>query len=50
MVALGEIPIPKFLKLPKTVTVIGAPMTLGQPLAGTDQGPKMIRDAGTSCT
>lgn len=49
MVALGEVPDSTFLKQPRTVTVIGAPMTFGQPLAGTDEGPRMIRDAG-ACT
>ncbi|CAI5742269.1 unnamed protein product [Hyaloperonospora brassicae] len=34
------------LRTPKTVSVIGAPMTFGQPLPGTDGGPKLIRDAG----
>lgn len=40
-----KIPNP-ILRSPKTVTVIGAPISWGQPLAGTDSGPKMIRDAG----
>lgn len=47
MVSLGQVQHPPFLALPKTCTVIGAPTTLGQPLAGTDMGPQMIRDAGS---
>lgn len=31
---------------PKTVSVIGAPMTFGQPFVGTDTGPTMLREAG----
>jgi len=37
---------PPFLKEPRTVGVVGAPMSWGQPRAGTDQGAKMIRDYG----
>lgn len=37
---------PKFLTTPKQCTVIGAPMTFGQPLAGTDEGPELIRSLG----
>ena len=31
---------------PKTCTVIGAPMTYGQPYVGTDSGPSMLRQKG----
>ena len=31
---------------PKTVSVIGAPMTHGQPYFGTDTGPGLLRRAG----
>ena len=31
---------------PKTVSVIGAPMTYGQPFVGTDHGPRLLREAG----
>ncbi|KAG7401987.1 Amino-acid acetyltransferase, mitochondrial [Phytophthora boehmeriae] len=34
------------LKNPQTVSVIGAPMTYGQPLLGTDSGPDQLREAG----
>uniref|UniRef100_M4C2G5 Arginase n=1 Tax=Hyaloperonospora arabidopsidis (strain Emoy2) TaxID=559515 RepID=M4C2G5_HYAAE len=34
------------LQTPQTVSVIGAPMTYGQPLLGTDGGPKLLREAG----
>ncbi|TDH73669.1 uncharacterized protein CCR75_008438 [Bremia lactucae] len=34
------------LSLPQTVSVIGAPMTYGQPLLGTDGGPNIMREAG----
>jgi arginase len=33
---------------PKTVEIIGAPMTAGQPLLGTDSGPELIRSLGLS--
>lgn len=36
----------RFAKTPKTCSVIGAPMTYGQPFVGTDWGPKMLREAG----
>uniref|UniRef100_K3WRJ8 Arginase n=1 Tax=Globisporangium ultimum (strain ATCC 200006 / CBS 805.95 / DAOM BR144) TaxID=431595 RepID=K3WRJ8_GLOUD len=36
----------KHLQLPQTVAVIGAPMTHGQPLLGTDTGPDLLREAG----
>ncbi|KAJ0392264.1 hypothetical protein P43SY_006026 [Pythium insidiosum] len=35
-----------FLHPPQTVAIIGAPMTYGQPLLGTDGGPDLLRDAG----
>eukprot|EP00545_Synedropsis_sp_CCMP1620_P011964 CAMPEP_0119012786 /NCGR_PEP_ID=MMETSP1176-20130426/7581_1 /TAXON_ID=265551 /ORGANISM="Synedropsis recta cf, Strain CCMP1620" /LENGTH=360 /DNA_ID=CAMNT_0006965811 /DNA_START=73 /DNA_END=1158 /DNA_ORIENTATION=+ len=31
---------------PKTVSLIGAPMTYGQPFVGTDSGPKLLREGG----
>ena len=30
----------------KTVSIIGAPMTYGQPYVGTDSGPALLREAG----
>jgi len=36
----------RFLKSPKTVSVVGAPMSYGQPLPGTDHGPALIHSAG----
>mmetsp|Transcript_13573 Transcript_13573/g.20995 ORF Transcript_13573/g.20995 Transcript_13573/m.20995 type:complete len:362 (+) Transcript_13573:87-1172(+) len=33
-------------RTPKTVSVIGAPMTYGQPFVGTDTGPNLLREAG----
>lgn len=42
----GGIQVPHFLSSPKTVSVIGAPMSYGQPRAGTDQGAKMLHEAG----
>ena len=38
----------KFVASPKTVEIIGAPMTAGQPLLGTDSGPELIRSLGLS--
>nr|CCA19045.1 arginase putative [Albugo laibachii Nc14] len=35
-----------FLSTPPTAAVIGAPMTYGQPLLGTDTGPDLLREAG----
>ena len=35
-----------YIDTPKTVTVIGAPMTYGQPLEGVQHGPEAIRNAG----
>jgi len=35
-----------FIKDPKTVSVIGAPMTFGQPYTGTDDTPSLLRRAG----
>jgi arginase len=32
--------------VPKTMSIIGAPMTYGQPFVGTDSGPTQLRDAG----
>mmetsp|Transcript_9667 Transcript_9667/g.9326 ORF Transcript_9667/g.9326 Transcript_9667/m.9326 type:complete len:393 (-) Transcript_9667:185-1363(-) len=34
----------KHIKRPKTASVIGAPMTHGQPFVGTDHGPQLLRD------
>lgn len=31
---------------PRTAAVIGAPGQFGQPLAGTDKGPQLLREAG----
>jgi len=33
-------------KSPKTVSIIGAPMTYGQPYVGTDGSPQLLREAG----
>ncbi|TMW68373.1 hypothetical protein Poli38472_005841 [Pythium oligandrum] len=41
----GEVDNPH-LQQPKTVAVIGAPMTYGQPLLGTDSGPDLLRAGG----
>ena len=46
---LGAINAPNdfaFVAQPKTVEIIGAPMTAGQPLLGTDSGPELIRSLG----
>lgn len=42
----ARVQFPEFLKQPKIAAVIGAPMTLGQPKEGTDNGPEMIRKSG----
>lgn len=34
------------LQSPKTVSVLGAPMCMGQPLGGVELGPEMLRDKG----
>lgn len=44
----ADVPHPRFLQEPKQCAVLGAPMTWGQPRAGTDNGPEMIRRAGLS--
>ena len=36
----------KHVVSPKTVSVIGAPMTYGQPYVGTDSGPTLLRENG----
>lgn len=36
----------RFLKTPKTVSIVGAPMSWGQPQPGTDMGPELVRTAG----
>ncbi|KAJ1496519.1 arginase [Baffinella frigidus] len=42
----ASVPFPSFLKTPKTVAIIGAPMIYGQPRPGTDFGPAQLREAG----
>lgn len=42
----APIPIPPFLKDPKTCSLIGAPTSHGQPFLGVCHGPKLLRDAG----
>jgi len=37
---------PKYVADPKVAEIIGAPMTYGQPLAGVDFGPELIRSKG----
>ena len=37
---------PRYVAAPKTCSIIGAPMTLGQPLLGKDYGPKLLREKG----
>jgi arginase len=37
---------PTYVTHPKAVEIIGAPMTYGQPLAGADHGPALIRSKG----
>lgn len=37
---------PSFLASPRTAAVIGAPGQFGQPLAGTNKGPQLLREAG----
>mmetsp|Transcript_16975 Transcript_16975/g.33138 ORF Transcript_16975/g.33138 Transcript_16975/m.33138 type:complete len:421 (+) Transcript_16975:270-1532(+) len=41
-----EVEIPSFLRVPKTASIIGAPMSWGQPRAGTDQGSQILRSCG----
>jgi len=36
----------KYCKHPRTASIIGAPMTYGQPFIGTDSGPKLLRERG----
>jgi len=36
----------RFLATPKVAAIVGAPMSLGQPQMGVDQGPAYIRSAG----
>lgn len=38
--------VPRFLRTPRTVSIVGAPMSWGQPLAGTDHGPGLVHQAG----
>jgi arginase len=42
----ADVPFPAFLRQPKTVAVLGAPMIYGQPREGTDFGPAMLREMG----
>ena len=35
-----------YLAEPKTLSVVGAPLCMGQPLMGVDQGPQKLREAG----
>ena len=42
----ADVPHPRFLVEPKECSIIGAPMTWGQPNPGADNGPAMLRDAG----
>jgi hypothetical protein len=35
-----------FIEVPRQVNVIGAPISLGQPLAGVETGPDSLRNAG----
>jgi len=35
-----------YTQQPKTVRIIGAPMTYGQPFVGTDVAPQRLREAG----
>lgn len=46
--ALDDSPLahPKYIQSPKTVEIIGAPMTFGQPLVGPDHGPELLRSKG----
>eukprot|EP00047_Mylnosiga_fluctuans_P003179 m.227834 g.227834 ORF g.227834 m.227834 type:complete len:400 (-) comp11650_c0_seq1:117-1316(-) len=41
-----QVQTPAFLAKPKTATIIGAPMTYGQPYAGADRGPQALREKG----
>lgn len=36
----------KYVNTPKVVSIVGAPMSFGQPLAGTDDGPTLLRGGG----
>lgn len=36
----------KYCKYPRTASIIGAPMTYGQPFVGTDSGPTLLRERG----
>mmetsp|Transcript_38629 Transcript_38629/g.93377 ORF Transcript_38629/g.93377 Transcript_38629/m.93377 type:complete len:375 (+) Transcript_38629:60-1184(+) len=36
----------KHCKYPRTTSIIGAPMTYGQPFVGTDAGPSLLRERG----
>jgi len=44
----ADIAHPRFLVEPRKAAILGAPMTWGQPKAGTDTGPDMLRQAGLS--
>jgi len=41
-----ELPHPDFLSYPKSCSVLGVPFSWGQPLAGTDIGPSLMRERG----
>ena len=36
--------VPKYIPMPKACSVIGAPMTYGQPYFGLDHGPDALRE------
>ncbi|CAM9658108.1 unnamed protein product [Ectocarpus sp. 12 AP-2014] len=46
VVDVNETAWPSFLTSPRTAAVIGAPAMFGQPLAGTDKSPQLLREAG----
>ena len=39
-------PLFQHTRMPHTCSIIGAPMTYGQPYTGTDSGPSLLREAG----
>merc|ERR1712166_289565 len=43
---LADVPIPRFLRAPKSVEINGVPFTFGQPMLGLDMGPDLIRECG----
>mmetsp|Transcript_2056 Transcript_2056/g.4436 ORF Transcript_2056/g.4436 Transcript_2056/m.4436 type:complete len:384 (-) Transcript_2056:171-1322(-) len=44
--AFGDKKLFKHCKHPRTASIIGAPMTYGQPFIGTDSGPRLLREKG----